>query len=270
MGISILFLLLSCVLITLPLATAQLQPCPYPASFPTNSTYRQNRNRILSSLASNVTANGGFYTTNFTQGSDTIYALALCRGDLSNQSCYDCVDTATQSIITNCPNKTEAFDYGDSSKCIVRCSDRLFSSTVATWPGRVVWVTSDITANVNEYVKAFDSLFDDLKNNVTSGSNSVGKFATGERSYAGDNIIRGLMQCVPDLSSADCSACISSSTDANLKEFYGKSGVNIITPSCIFEYEASSIPAGAAPPPPSPPPPPATFPPPASTNGTSS
>ncbi|XP_058194706.1 cysteine-rich receptor-like protein kinase 10 [Rhododendron vialii] len=260
MGISILFLLLSCILITLPLATAQ--PCPYPASFPTNSTYGQNRNGILSSLASNAIANGGYYTTNFTQGSDTIYALALCRGDLSNQSCYDCVDSASQSMIANCPNKTEAFDFGNSSHCIVRCSDQSFFSTVATWPGRIVWVTSDITANVHEYVKAFNSLFDDLKNNVTSGSNSAGKFASGERPYAADNIINGIMQCVPDLSSANCSACIATATDDYLQDFYGKSGVHIITPSCIFQYEASSIPAGAAPPPPVP------YSPPPSTNGT--
>ncbi|KAF7149777.1 hypothetical protein RHSIM_Rhsim02G0113600 [Rhododendron simsii] len=164
MGISILFLLLSSILLTLPLPTAQ-QICPNPASFTTNSTYGQNRNRILSSLASNATANGGFYTTNFTQGSDdTIYALALCRGDLSNQSCYNCVDSSSQSMIANCPNKMEAFDFGNSSHCIVRCSNRSFFSTMATWPARFVWIMSNITANVDEFDQALSNLVDSLVN----------------------------------------------------------------------------------------------------------
>ncbi|KAG5561411.1 hypothetical protein RHGRI_004445 [Rhododendron griersonianum] len=241
MRISILFLLLPCILITLPLATAQ--PCPYPANFTANSTYGQNRNRILSSLASNATANSGFYTDTFAQGSDDyIYALALCRGDLSNQSCYDCVDSTSQSIIANCPNKMEAFDFGNSSHCIVRCSNQSFFGTMAYWPARLVWTAIDITTNVDEFDQALSSLVVSLVNRVTTGS-SVGKFATGEIAYTALDYIYGLVQ---------------------------KRAVNVITPSCIFQYDLSNFyesSAGAAPPPP--PPPPVTFsPPPPSTNVT--
>ncbi|KAG5561406.1 hypothetical protein RHGRI_004440 [Rhododendron griersonianum] len=270
MGLSILFLLLSCILITLPLATAQ--PCPYPANFTANSTYGQNRNRILSSLASNATANSRFYTTNFTQGSDdTIYALALCRGDLSNQSCYDCVDSASRSIIANCPNKMEAFDFGNSSHCIVRCSNQSFFSTMDTRPARFVWIMSDITANVDEFDQALSSLVDSLVNRVTAGY-SVGNFATGQIAYTVLDYIYGLVQCVPGLSSADCSSCIRSAIDDYRGCCFRKRGVNIITPSCIFQYDLSNFyesSAGAAPPPPPPPPPPVTFsPPPPLTNVT--
>ncbi|KAF7150711.1 hypothetical protein RHSIM_Rhsim02G0113100 [Rhododendron simsii] len=270
MGVSILFLLLSCILITLPLATAQ--PCPYPANFTANSTYGQNRNRILSSLASNATANGGFYTTTFTtQDSDTIYALALCRGDLSNQDCYDCVDTASQSIITNCPNKMEAFDFGASSHCIVRCSNQSFFGTMANWPARLVWVAINITTNVDEFDRALSSLVVSLVNRVTTGS-SVGKFATGEIAYTAFEKIYGLVQCVPGLSSADCSSCISDAIYYYDNEdcCFRKRAVNVITPSCIFQYDLSKFyesSAGAAPPPPAPPA--VTFsPPPPSTNVT--
>ncbi|KAG5561403.1 hypothetical protein RHGRI_004437 [Rhododendron griersonianum] len=278
MRISILFLLLSCILITLPLPTAQYF-CSNPANFTTNSTYGQNRNRILSSLASNATANGGFYTTNFTQGSDdTIYALALCRGDLSNQSCHDCVDTASQSIIANCPNKMEAFDFGASIHCIVRCSNQLFFSTMDTRPAVYVRAQSNITDNVDEFDKALSSLFESLVNRVTTSS-SVGKFATGEIAYTALNYIYGLVQCVPGLSSADCSSCIRSAID-DCGHVDGccfrKRGVYIITLSCIFGYDLSNFyesSAGAAPPPPPssppPPPPPVTFsPPPPPTNVT--
>ncbi|KAF7151710.1 hypothetical protein RHSIM_Rhsim02G0112800 [Rhododendron simsii] len=255
MGISNLFLLLSCILITLPLATAQ--PCPYPANFTANSTYGQNRNRILSSLATNAIANRGFYTDTFAQGSDTIYALALCRGDLSSQSCFDCVDTASQSIIANCPNKMEAFDFGASSHCIVQCSNQSFFSTMADWPARLVWITSDITANVDEFDQALSSLVDSLVNKVTTGY-SVGTFATGEIAYTELEYIYGLVQCVPRLSSADCSSCISSALYYYRNEdcCFRKRAVNVITPSCIFQYDLSNFYesyTGAAPRPPSPP-----------------
>ncbi|KAI8567461.1 hypothetical protein RHMOL_Rhmol02G0123600 [Rhododendron molle] len=276
MGVSIFFLLLSCILLTLPLPTAQ-HICSNRANFTSNSTYGQNRNRILSSLASNATTNGGFYTTNFTQGSDdTIYALALCRGDLSNQSCHDCVDTASQSIIANCPNKMEAFAFGASSHCIVRCSNQLFFSTMDTWPNLYVWALSNITDNVDEFDNALSSLSDSLVNRVTTGS-SVGKFATGEIAYTVLDYIYGLVQCVPGLSSADCSSCIRSAIDDYHGCCFRRRGVNIITPSCIFQYDLTYFyesSAGAAPPPPpppSPPPPPPldTFsPPPPSTNVT--
>ncbi|KAF7150307.1 hypothetical protein RHSIM_Rhsim02G0112700 [Rhododendron simsii] len=255
MGISNLFLLLSCILITLPLATAQ--PCPYPANFTANSTYGQNRNRILSSLATNAIANRGFYTDTFAQGSDTIYALALCRGDLSYQSCYECVDTASQSIIANCPNKMEAFDFGASSHCIVQCSNQSFFSTMADWPARLVWITSDITANVDEFDQALSILVDSLVNKVTTGY-SVGTFATGEIAYTELEYIYGLVQCVPRLSSADCSSCISSALYYYRNEdcCFRKRAVNVITPSCIFQYDLSNFYesyTGAAPRPPSPP-----------------
>ncbi|KAF7149766.1 hypothetical protein RHSIM_Rhsim02G0113900 [Rhododendron simsii] len=242
------------------------------ANFTTNSTYGQNRNQILSSLASNATANGGFYTTNFTQGfDDTIYALALCRGDLSNQSCYNCVDTASQSIIVNCPNKMEAFEFGASSHCIVRCSDQSFFSTMAYWPARLVWVAINITTNVDEFDNALSNLVVSLVNRVSTGS-SVGKFATGEIAYTAFDKIYGLVQCVPDLSSADCISCISSASYYYRNEdcCFRKRAVSVITPSCIFQYDLSNFyesSAGAAPPPPAPPL--VTFsPPPPSTNVT--
>ncbi|KAH7858359.1 hypothetical protein Vadar_022914 [Vaccinium darrowii] len=249
MGTPILFLLLSCVLITLPLATAQ--ECPNGANFTTNSTYGQNRNRILSSLASNTTANGGFYNTTFTQGSDTIYALALCRGDLSDKNCSDCVDTASRSIIKDCPNQKEAFSYGDSSHCIVRCSDRSFFSTMDTRPARFVF-HGLITDNVPEFDQALKSLVDNLVIRVTNGS-SVGKFATGEIPYTPSKTVYGLVQCVPGLSSDDCTTCIRSAIDYYRDCCFRKSGVNIITPSCIFQYDSRNFfesSAGAAPPPP--------------------
>ncbi|KAL7212069.1 hypothetical protein ACSBR2_014853 [Camellia fascicularis] len=85
MGTSTLVFFLSSILITLlPQITAQ--DCYNTGNFTTNSTYGKNRDIAFSSLASNVTANGGFYTATIGHGFDTVYALGLCRPDISNQT----------------------------------------------------------------------------------------------------------------------------------------------------------------------------------------
>ncbi|KAH7857249.1 hypothetical protein Vadar_010563 [Vaccinium darrowii] len=226
------------------------QECPNGANFTTNSPYGQNRNRILSSLASNTTANGGFFNTTFTQGSDTIYALALCRGDLSNKSCFDCVNSSTQAIIINCPNQKEAFNYGVSSHCIVRLSNQWFFNTVTTSPPKSVYITSDITDNANEFDHTLNSLARSLLITITNGP-SAGKFATGEIPYTAFKYIYGLVQCLPGLSSDDCTACVRFAMDYDRKKTFRKWRANIVTPSCIFEYGLDKFyesTAGAAPP----------------------
>ncbi|KAH7858692.1 hypothetical protein Vadar_026819 [Vaccinium darrowii] len=142
---------------------------------------------------------------------------------------------------------------------------------MTTSPPRFVYITSDITDNVDEFDQALSSLVDSLVTRVTNGS-SVGKFATGEISYMASKYIYGLVQCVPGLSSADCSTCIRRAIDYYRDCCFRKSGVNIITPSCIFQYDStyffeSSAGAAPPPPPPSPPPPPVSLsPPPLSTD----
>ncbi|KAK2640644.1 hypothetical protein Ddye_028439 [Dipteronia dyeriana] len=49
--------------------------CSYPGNFTTNSTFGRNRDLILSTLASQVSVNGGFYNATVGQDPDKVYAL---------------------------------------------------------------------------------------------------------------------------------------------------------------------------------------------------
>ncbi|KAF7138390.1 hypothetical protein RHSIM_Rhsim07G0197000 [Rhododendron simsii] len=259
MGVSSLVILQSCIVIGLlhPLTSAQY--CSYPGNFTSNSIYARNRDRILSLLPSAINDNHGFYNSTLGQGSDTVYALALCRGDLSNQSCSNCVNLCSLAIIASCPNKIEAIDFGNPSQCIVRTSNKSLFGAMDTRPMRYVYEASNITDHVDEFDQALNNLADRLVIRAASG-NSSRKFATGEKNYTRyqNNTVYGLMQCVPSLSSVDCTRCLRGAVDDYQKFIPRKQAVIILRPSCIFQYDLLPFlesSAGAEPPPPAPPPP---------------
>ncbi|KAI8548198.1 hypothetical protein RHMOL_Rhmol07G0254300 [Rhododendron molle] len=230
-------------------------------NFTANSTYGVNRNLILSSLPYNVTANRGFYNATVTlQDSETIYALALCRGDLTNDSCFECVNSSSQYIMTNCPIQKDALDWGSSSHCIVRFSNKSFFASGDTQPARVVFV-GNITEYIDEFDKTLNELVDELIVRAADGNSSL-KFATGEKNYTQykyEYIVYGLMQCIPGLSPVDCTSCLRGAAEIYKTGFSRRRGVNVLTPSCIFQYDLSPFvesPVGDAPPPSPPPPPP--------------
>ncbi|KAF7114743.1 hypothetical protein RHSIM_RhsimUnG0078600 [Rhododendron simsii] len=226
MGTLNLLVLLSCILTTVPLTIAQI--CS--DNFIANSTYGINRNLILASLPYNVTANstfGGFYTATVPQqDSETIYALALCRGDLTNQSCFECVNSSIQAIMTKCPNQKDAVDFGSTSHCIVRFSDKSFFASMDSQPNIVVYA-GNITDYIDEFGKTLDDLVDELMNRAAEG-------------------------------------CLRAAVEMYQNGFLRRGGVNIMTPSCIFQYDLSPFVESSVgdPPPPSPPPPPVIFAPP--------
>ncbi|KAA8515457.1 hypothetical protein F0562_018932 [Nyssa sinensis] len=95
----------------------------------------------------------------------------MCRGDLSSENCFNCIDTASQAIMKNCTNQKEAVDWppGDP-RCIARCSNRFFFGTMETWQGWDVSFTPDITTNVDEFDQALNTLIDKLAAYVTGST----------------------------------------------------------------------------------------------------
>ncbi|KAF7114747.1 hypothetical protein RHSIM_RhsimUnG0078700 [Rhododendron simsii] len=252
---SSLVVLLSCIFTSLlPLTSAQY--CSYPGNFTSNSTYGINRDRIVSSLMQNVHAHIGFYNGTLGQGSDAVYALGLCRGDLSNITCIYCISKASLDIKLQCPNKIEAVAYGDPYPCIIRYSNESFFGAMDSRPAKFLPGASNITDHTDEFDQALNDLVDRLIIRAAAGNTSL-KFAMGTTNYTQDenNTVYGLMQCVPSLSSVDCSRCLRGAVDDYRSCCLRKKAVNIMRPSCLFQYDLSPISessAGAAPPPPAP------------------
>ncbi|KDP26020.1 hypothetical protein JCGZ_21053 [Jatropha curcas] len=134
--------------INLYLANGALLHCYSTGNFTTNSTYAKNRALILSSLASNITANGGFYTTAVGQGTDKIYGLVLCRFDFLSEACSKCLNGAIEDITANCPKQKEAVAWrGDS--CKIQYGNRLFFGQLELEPTAAAYNSNNFPSNIN-------------------------------------------------------------------------------------------------------------------------
>ncbi|KAJ6397041.1 hypothetical protein OIU77_021974 [Salix suchowensis] len=104
------------------------QICENATTSTMNSTYRVNLNLVLSSLASNATRNNinGFYNTSFGQSTDQVYGLFICRGDVSNTVCQNCVTFATKDVVQRCPIGIASIIFYDA--CHLRYSNSNFFS----------------------------------------------------------------------------------------------------------------------------------------------
>ncbi|XP_031268734.1 cysteine-rich receptor-like protein kinase 14 [Pistacia vera] len=238
------------------------QTCYDTGNFTTNSVYGKNRNLILSNLASNVSTNGGFYTATIGQDTNEVYALALCRGDSSSETCFSCVNTTTHDLITKCPNQKEAISWAAGPRCTVRYADRSFIGLLETDPSDAGYNVNNITTNLTQFDQTWESLMDRVVTKASMGSFKL-KFATEEVNLTFFQKIYALMQCTPDLSRSNCDSCLRQSVSYFETCCHGKQGGYVLRPSCIFRwdlypfYESTEAPS----PSPSPPLPPRISPP---------
>ncbi|KAJ4869458.1 cysteine-rich receptor-like protein kinase 17 [Raphanus sativus] len=218
-------------------------------TFKPNSPYEKNRLLINSTLASDVTANAGYFNGSIGLGPDIVYALGMCAPGAEPQACSHCVQAASDIILYTCLNQTDAFVWsGDEFLCLVRYSSKSFSGVLALEPNTVFHNVMDVR---KEDQKEFDSVWDGLVlPMITRVSSSVGNnssttsLSLSGKYYAKDvasvpvyGDILVLMQCTPDISSKDCSLCLETSVDYYKKLFHGKRGTIILRPSCFFRWE---------------------------------
>ncbi|BFG35430.1 hypothetical protein CerSpe_217040 [Prunus speciosa] len=244
-------------------------------NYTTNSTYQTNLNTLLSSFYSpSNNGNGyGFYNLSYGENPDQVYAIGLCRGDVTVDNCRYCLSNATQVLTESCPNQKEALVGLD--QCILRYTNRSIYGAMETEPAfRLYNVQNVSSSDVVEFVQELRTLLDDLRGQA-AGNGSLRKFAAGTAAAPSFQTIYGLAQCMPDLTEMLCSDCLGSSLEDIPRYFPATQvGGRIIKPSCDLRYETyrfvdpTTVRPLPSPPPPlsSPPPPPLSSPPPPSTS----
>lgn len=236
MGFKILLGFVSYMLLSIIRLTSG-QTCYDTGNFTTNSTYGKNRDLFLSSLASNVTANKGFYTSTIGQIPDAVYGLALCRGDSTPESCASCLNFTVRDMMKNCPNQKEAISWeGMDFPCVVRYSSRSFFGKLELKPTEIAHNVNNITSSLTQFDRIWRSLMDRVLAKASSGNSKL-KFATEEANLTSSETIYALMQCTPDISQSDCEFCLRQSMADVQSCCYGKKGSYIMGPSCIFRWE---------------------------------
>ncbi|KAJ6767276.1 CYSTEINE-RICH REPEAT SECRETORY PROTEIN [Salix purpurea] len=224
-----------------------------------NSTYRVNLNLVLSSLASNATRNNinGFYNTSFGQSTDQVYGLFICRGDVSNTVCQNCVTFATKDVVQRCPIGIASIIFYDA--CHLRYSNRNIFSQVDQNPFWSIWNAQNTTNDPQRFNNLVATSVNDSATQAASAPSGAKKFAVNETYVDGFQNIYSLAQCTPDLSSFDCNKCLRAVIARLPICCSSKIGARVYSPSCYIHYEitefydAAAVAAESVPPPPLPP-----------------
>ncbi|KAE9618632.1 putative protein kinase RLK-Pelle-DLSV family [Lupinus albus] len=205
---------------------------------PTNSAYQSNLHTLLTSLSSHAAATD-FYNTTVAAGSETIYGLFICRGDVTNQTCQKCMAKATLEISSKCPYSKEAIIW--YHQCMVRYSNRCFFSTVDEWP-RHKFMNYSVTTNSTKEGSYGWLLANTLSEAVAEAANSgpqgTKKFATKNATLPGSEKqkVYTLVQCTHDLSSQDCNRCLSDIMSDIPLCCLGKDCGMVLYPSCSLMF----------------------------------
>ncbi|VVA40143.1 PREDICTED: cysteine-rich [Prunus dulcis] len=188
-----------------------------------------------------------------------VYAIGLCRGDVTGNPCRYCLSNATQILTQSCPNQKQAFVVFDH--CTLRYASRSIYGAMETFPPFRWYNVQNVSYDVDGFFQEQRTLLDDLRGQA-AGNGSLRKFAAGTATAPNFQTIYGLAQCTPDLTEQDCRDCLGSSL-ADIECCQGKVGARISKPSCDVRYEIyryvdpetvpplpSSLPPLSSPPPP--------------------
>ncbi|KAJ6416428.1 hypothetical protein OIU84_002313 [Salix udensis] len=250
-------------LIFLSITLTNALECYTTGNFTANSTYAKNRDLVLRSLASNVTANGGFYNTTIGSGNDTVYGLVHCMASSSAENCSSCVNYAIQGLMTACPYQKEALSWERNPlPCIVRYANRYFFGSLELSPTSVLYNAGKINATYTQFDQAWSS----VRDIVTRANSTRNMLAAETTDLSSTQTIYVYMQCTPDVSQSTCGECLQQSVDDYKNCCYSYQGGVVQKPNCFFRWDLypyyDLFPQVTSPPPPPPaspsPPPPAS------------
>ncbi|PIA35741.1 hypothetical protein AQUCO_03500237v1 [Aquilegia coerulea] len=194
--------------------------------FQPNSPFEANLNSVLSSITNSASQStyNSFAVGNVssTPSEDATYGLYQCRGDFKTTDCAVCVQNAVGQIGLVCP-----YTYAASLQlegCLVRYENHDFLGKLDT---TVVYKKcSRSTSNDVEFYKRRDDVLADLQAATSFRVISLG-------------LVEGFAQCISDLSSVDCSSCLSEAV-GKLKNVCGPAAAaDVYLAQCYARYWAS-------------------------------
>ncbi|KAL6981766.1 Plasmodesmata-located protein 8 [Sarracenia purpurea var. burkii] len=195
-----------------------------------NSPFETNLNSLLSSVVSSASqasytafAIGNGSSASAAPPESAVFGLYQCRGDLNLPDCSKCVEAAVSQISLVCP-----YTYGASLQldaCLLRIEHVDFLGKLDT--SLRYKKCSKSSSNDVEFFRRRDDVLGDLA-----------AAAAGFR-VSSSGLVEGFAQCLGDMSSGDCSACL---TDAvgKLKSLCGSTeAADVFLGQCYARYWAS-------------------------------
>ncbi|KAF8409479.1 hypothetical protein HHK36_005555 [Tetracentron sinense] len=207
--------------------------CPNTTTYTPNSTYQSNLRILLSSLSSNATVGDGFYNLTSGRNPNIAYGFFLCRGDVTDSVCRDCVETVGKDILERCPKEKVAIAWYD--ECMIRYSNKSIFSILQEVPAIYMLNTQNIS-EPTRFNQLLADTMDGLAIRAISDQNRR-KFVTDEANFTRFQTLYSLVQCTPDLSASQCNRCLRGAIAALPSCCSGKQGGRVLLPSCNLRYE---------------------------------
>uniref|UniRef100_A0A0E0RAL3 non-specific serine/threonine protein kinase n=1 Tax=Oryza rufipogon TaxID=4529 RepID=A0A0E0RAL3_ORYRU len=232
-------------------------------NYTARSAYESNLERLIAGLAKNASTPSLFGKGAAGAAPDTVYGVALCRGDLPNASaCGDCVAGASRVARRACP-LAEDVVVADDAGCQLRFSghdilNRSSNSTTTTTnadDAMVLMNTENITqpmlpgwdpgnadsvAIITNIIKVLvqETARTAAYNSSPPPPATTTYYATGRMDVSATfPTLYSMAQCTPDLRPGGCWRCLQSINDMTTRYFAGRRGGRILGLWCNFRYE---------------------------------
>ncbi|CAM8984611.1 unnamed protein product [Rhodiola kirilowii] len=190
---------------------------------------------ILSFKTLDQTKNG-FHNLSVGIHSQQANSLALCRGDVSESSCLDCIKFGATDLPQRCPAQLEATVWYDN--CMFRYTNvymfRSVDRTYATLSNHSY--SSDTTLLKDQLF----TLLKALRDKASSGDSTL-KYAVGDTEFTGSQRIYALVQCIPDLDQMQCANCLDRAFRDIMNNIPGKEGGRVLGASCSLRFDTTQF-----------------------------
>ncbi|GJN04818.1 hypothetical protein PR202_ga22393 [Eleusine coracana subsp. coracana] len=252
------------VLLTLgftPVATQPWQICgDTVVNYTTSSSSRHDANLELLStkLINKATTNPYHFATDFAGAApDTIYGLALCRGDMNATACRACIATACRGAQQLCPYRDDATVFYPT--CRLRFSSKNFlhpDDYSQIVDGVVNTMNTMDTTNTEPVLPGWDPSNAESAEAITeiirvllqetarqaAYNSGAWMFATGRTAAATGTggsfpALYSMAQCVPALTHRDCSSCLQVISFMATDNFAGRQGGRLLALWCNLRYD---------------------------------
>ncbi|XP_047060666.1 cysteine-rich receptor-like protein kinase 44 [Lolium rigidum] len=191
-----------------------------------------------------------FATATVGQAPDVVYALALCRGDiLDDSTCANCITNTFQFMSNATPADVQCHDAGSFyADCILLYNGNNILaaplSTVGEYDDGVPpferWNVKNVTGDVPLITGLIHQLL--VETVDKAASSTPRRFATGVvDSNTNFPRVYSLAQCTPDLSSGDCLSCLNRLLGMINSTMALRMGGQMGVIRCYFRYDASQF-----------------------------
>lgn len=192
------------------------------------SSFLSGLNVLLISLSINAPLNDGFYMATSGKGSEKIYGLVQCRGDVSARDCANCTKESVAVALQQCPQSKQVGVW--FTWCFLRYSDENFHGEVDKGFAAIDYGADfDDPAVVSKGLDFMGGLISEVPKQQLM-------FQTGVLDVGQSGKRYGMAQCIRDTSRTGCGKCLEAQLSGQGSALSKKRGWEIYGKSCNMWY----------------------------------